>query len=660
MNLKKLSDNVNQKTNASIKKIILGLCILAGITILSIVISNTVKNNLTKVQLYRSQIDTTMDEKISFINTVAAGVSSGTVSDDKLAYVNQMVSLYDDVSAVYVCVSEDGVVYSDGIMTYMSGGWVPDADFVVSERSWYQGAVNSDSVYISEPYVDEQSGNICITLSKKIVIDGKTVGCAGLDMYMDDLVTLIEGSYQGSDYVFLTSAEGTILTHPDETVALSATSSSNISDAYNGKYAKVCEQDLKTRLLWDYNGGLKVAISNLSEITGWKVVAVISLTNVVVIAVLIIILAIVLGIIIGAWVKSYLTKSISPMFAPLEELSSNVSKIAKGQLGYSFEVDEQSEEVNALSVALNETIHSLQHYIAEITQTVTSISEKNLDFTVDGEFTGDYEIIKEALINIIHVLNDCFGRINEQAGTVLSYSKNLATTSEYVAEIATSQSASVINASSEMRKLTDNMDQIAKYADCIKQNTDTTNEILSVGNEEMLALVEAMNEIVSCYDEIAGFVTEINGIASQTNLLALNASIEAARAGEAGRGFAVVADEIGMLSNGSSQSSAKITEVIGRSLQSVEKGKALVGKTQKTIQDSVNYSSENAKMVDEIVSFVNVQQKSADEISDNLRSISEMSENNAASAQENSAISTSLGECAQALMETIGEFKLMS
>ncbi|MCM1266957.1 MAG: methyl-accepting chemotaxis protein [Bacteroidales bacterium] len=658
MELQRLSSNVNKKAGLLIRRIIFLLCLLAGIAVLAIVLSDTIKDNKKQVQLYSAQIDNTMSEKLAFINTVASGASSGAVNGDYYAYVDTMAEQYDDVSAVYVCVEQEDVIYSDGIMTYMSGGWLPGEDFVVSDRAWYAGAIGTQDVYVTEPYVDEQSGNICITVSRAVYRDGKAIGVAGMDMYMDDLVTLIENSYDGGNYVFLVSKEGTILTHPNEEIALSNAKSTAVSEALNGKYEGVCEKNLATKLILDYNGGLKFAISNAAETTGWNVVAVISLTWVLAVIAVIIILTVVLGVVLGRVARGQLTNGINSMFSPLEELAANVSKISDGELGYVFNVDEQSQEVNALSVALNDTMKGLQHYISEITNVVTSISEKNLDFSVDGVYTGDYEKIEMALVNIMEVLNQSFREINEQAAIVLQHSEELSKTSENVADAANLQSESVLNASDAMKNLTDNMEKIAEFAVTIKSNTDNVNEGLAVGRTEMNELVAAIDEIAGCYEEIAGFVTEINAIASQTNLLALNASIEAARAGEAGKGFAVVADEIGTLSASSSQSSAKIHEVIAHSQASVEKGKELVAKTDRTISASADYSANNTHMVDEIVHFVETQKDSADKISANINKISEMVESNAANAEENSAISTQLGECAQALMDTISQFHL--
>ena len=657
MELQKLSTNVNKKADSSVRRVIAGLCVLAGVIVLALIVFYTIRSSRERVQLYSSEIDSTMSEKIAFVNTVAVGAAS-VQNKDYRAYVDTMAEQYEEVSAVYVCVQQEGVVYKDGIMTYMSGGWVPEDDFVVSDRPWYSDAIASDDVCVSEPYVDEQTGNICITLSKAISQNGSVVGVAGLDMYMDDLVTLIEGSYDGGNYVFLTTGQGTILTHPDEEIALSNETSATVAEALGGKYAGVCGSELTTKIIWDYSGGPKFAINNKAETTGWNVVAVMSLGGVLAVILITIALAVIFGILLSSLVRRQMTGGINPMFEPLEELAANVGRISNGELDYNFRIDEQSKEINALSLALNNTMKGLKHYISEITSTVTAISEKNLAFEVDGDYTGDYEKIKDALVDIERVLNESFTEINEQAAAVLQFSENLSATSEDVAQAATMQSEAVVNASNEMKKLTDNMEKISEYASSIKENTDSVSTHLTTGSDEMNELVTAMDEIASCYEEIAGFVTEINGIASQTNLLALNASIEAARAGESGRGFAVVADEISALSASSSQSSAKISTAINNSLASVERGKELVARTDKTISDSAECSAGNTQMVDEIVAFVETQKNSADEISASIGKISEMVGNNAASAEENSAISSNLGECAKSLMDMIAQFRL--
>lgn len=656
MKYDKLSVKVNKKSNTLIRRIILGLCLLIGIIIVCLVTFYTLKSNTSEIKFYTSEINSNISEKKAFISTVAAGAASSTGNYSE--YVDIMVNQYDDVSAVYVCVEEKGVIYADGIMTYMSGGWLPPEDFVVSQRSWYQNSFGNEEVYVSDPYVDEQSGNICITLSKTIFKNGEPIGVAGLDMYMDDLVSLMEKSYDGGNYVFLTTGDGIILTHPNGDYALSVEKNTNINDILSGKYAKVCQKKLKNTCFFDYSGGLKIAISNVAESSGWNVVVISQFTWIIYLAAIIIILSFVLGIFYGKLANKLLAKDINPLFLPLEDMAKKVSKIADGELDYEFEEDKQSEEVNTLSVELNQTIHSLKMYILEITKVVTSISEKDLSFSSDVEFVGDYQAIKNALVKIVDVLNESFDEMNTQATTVLDYSKELSKTSENVAETATFQSADVTAASEEMNKMSENMEKIVSILSAIKENTENTNNRFTLGSREMTELVNSIDDIAKCYDDIAGFVTEIQNIASQTNLLALNASIEAARAGEAGRGFAVVAGEIGNLSASSANSSQKICEVIDYSLQSVERGKELVARTEKTIQDGKELSAQNTEMVTEIVDFVENQRISTAEISSNLQKISEMVETNAASAQESSAISNQLGECARILMETITQFHL--
>ncbi len=179
-----------------------------------------------------------MTSKISMITSVAAGIDSGCFTDksDILAYVDSMVAADSQVSAVYSCYDDNSVI--------MSGGWVPPADFVVLDRVWYKEAqTNPNKVFISDPYVDEQTGGICITLSKATYTNGKVSGVVGMDMYMDNLKSLIEESYDGNSYVFLATASGDILVHPNEDYSPTAEKSYTLLDVNNGNYAKHCEND---------------------------------------------------------------------------------------------------------------------------------------------------------------------------------------------------------------------------------------------------------------------------------------------------------------------------------------------------------------------------------------------------------------------------------
>ena len=85
--------------------------------------------------------------------------------------------LEDQTYATAVVVSDQcngiyGVIngeYLDGL------GWVPDADFVPTERPWYLEAMaRPGEVAVIDPYLDAQTGNVIITVAK-MLCDGKSV-----------------------------------------------------------------------------------------------------------------------------------------------------------------------------------------------------------------------------------------------------------------------------------------------------------------------------------------------------------------------------------------------------------------------------------------------------------------------------------------------------
>jgi len=89
----------------------------------------------------------------------------------------------------------------------------------------------------------------------------------------------------------------------------------------------------------------------------------------------------------------------------------------------------------------------------------------------------------------------------------------------------------------------------------------------------------------------------IKSVADQSNLLGLNAAIEAARAGEQGRGFSVVATEIRKLAKSSSQSVAKIEDIV----------KGIRSSSEEIMQDSKLIdviTKQQSEALDEVVAAV--------------------------------------------------------
>lgn len=648
-----LSKRIEKAFGKIITNILLVTAMASLVVALALIIANVVTTVKSDSKQYASQIDTAMEEKISMINSVAGTINSGVVEgyDDILAYVDSMVALDDQVSAVYSCYDEN--------VTVMSGGWEPPADFVVTERDWYKGAqANPDKVYISDPYVDMQSGGICITLAKATYKDGKMNGCVGMDMYMDDLVSLIGDSFHGSSYVFLTTGDGTILVHPNEEYCLQGETGVSVKDVNHGRYEKLLKKDNAAKILLDYKGGFKFSTTSTSSLTGWKLVSIQTMSSVILLMLGILVVFVLIFFCSQMIAKKATVRGIEHLFYPLESISGKMSRIADGELDVVFDEERNSTEIEKLTDSLNGTIESLGTYIDQITNTVTAISNRDLTVSIDADFKGSYMQIKESLEEIIGNLNQAFGQIKTESERVYEYSNQLADTSENVAESATTQNLAISSVAADMEELTRKTQQITERAMRIRENSDLTNEHLKESEVKMQELVEAMDSIERSSNQIVAFADEIANISDQTNLLALNASIEAARAGEAGKGFAVVASEIGALATSSAEASENISRLIMESKYAVGKGKEMVDTTSDTMKLGVKDSLEAEQQIDEIVAYVKNQQMSIEKINGSLRNVAAVVEANAASAEENTAISQELNSCSQTLMDMANSFRL--
>ncbi len=296
--------------------------------------------------------------------------------------------------------------------------------------------------------------------------------------------------------------------------------------------------------------------------------------------------------------------------------------------------------------------------ISECDAVLTGVAHGILTKRMEGEYEGAFKEIKTSLNATIDKISQMVSEIIESARSVNEAAGEISSGSTDLSQRTEQQASSLEETAASMEQITSTVKQNSTNAATANELSRNASKVAADGGKVVENAISAMGTIEHSSKKISDIIGVIDEIAFQTNLLALNAAVEAARAGDAGKGFAVVASEVRSLAGRSASASKEIKALISESASQVQTGAGLVKQAGETLRNIVDSVQKVAGIVSDIATASQEQAIGIDEVNTAIAQMDEVTQQNAALVEENTAAAQSMVEQARSLEELMSFFSI--
>ncbi|MGR9244187.1 methyl-accepting chemotaxis protein (plasmid) [Rhizobium leguminosarum] len=277
---------------------------------------------------------------------------------------------------------------------------------------------------------------------------------------------------------------------------------------------------------------------------------------------------------------------------------------------------------------------------------------------LDAPFSSEYESLRRDFNNAVTQLASALGAVADAGHTIEVRAAEANDAAGDLSKRTEQQAASLEETAAALDEITVNVNNALKRAEDARAVAQEAGHAAAQSAMVVSSAVAAMQRIEASSRQISQILTVMDEIAFQTNLLALNAGVEAARAGDAGKGFAVVAQEVRELAQRAAQAAREIKSLVAASTSDVENGVGMVDKTGKTLSSIQAHITTINQHMEAITNSAREQASGLAEINSAVNSMDQVTQRNAAMAEESTDSAAIMAEEARLLGKLVRQFKV--
>lgn len=563
---------------------------------------------------------------------------------------------------------------------------------------WYAASATSKKGAITKPYKAQEivTPTAMTSITYPVLSNGTLIGVAGVDISLASLSEDLKKLHPfGTGRVTLLSQDGKWLVAPtgelgmtdykdqgesDVQAALSNSKGSVVTGMTNAA-GETFRRVVHPFHLPDLNASWVVIV----DVPESAIAAPVQAQTYLMIAGGIVVLGAVMFALFGAS-RSFIQR-------PLDALLTSVSDLRDGRYDLPVQGQQQGDEIGMVAKALEGFRHALantkrleedaeiqrraaeeqrqrsehersdvaasqRHVVAVVGKGLSQLSKGNLKHRIDEEFLGEYAALKRDFNAAVASLGETIVTLNSTVGNIGNSTAEISRGATDLSRRTEQQAASLEETAAALNQLTEQVHSSAGNALSAATTVQSACDDANRSGEIVQKAIASMQRIEKSSSEISHIISVIDSIAFQTNLLALNAGVEAARAGEAGKGFAVVAQEVRELAQRSATAAKEITLLISASTGHVREGVGFVDEAGQALQKISSQVMGISDLIHQISASSSEQAAGLGEINSAMGQMDQVTQQNAAMVEEQTAASISLNDEADVLRELVARFQV--